>query len=320
MARQDDQVAIKATNLGQNGHRNEKEPSNHRSNICETAPDGGDVATHMFFLERDELYDTVKPYVIRYDVKTSVPSENIKRLLCPVTVRDLRVLAEEAPFAQSGFQVLSLASQMSYEDYGDEEKIRTIHVPEVLDIVKANFSADDVHALEHVVRRRHPTWPIATGENYDYEQPASRAHLDFTYDAVVDIIRHLYEYEAERVLAGRWQVINVWHPLRGPTRDWPLAVCDAASVDFENDAVPGDIVQIDRVTENLQIHFNENQKWFYLSNQMPSEMLVFKNADSESPHGASCGAPHASFNVFPEIPKEVRRESIEIRILVMWEG
>lgn len=31
---------------------------------------------------------------------------------------------------------------------------------------------------------------------------------DFTYDAVVDIIRHLYEHEAERVLAGRWQVIK----------------------------------------------------------------------------------------------------------------
>ena len=178
---------------------------------------------------------------------------------------------------------------------------------------------------------------------------------DFTYDAVVDIIRHLYGDEAERVLAGRWQVIkwvknpmplvsasyelcSAWHPLRGPTRDWPLAVCDATSVDFENDAVPGDIVQIDRVTENLQMHFNERQRWFYLSNQMPSEMLVFKNADSGSPHGASCGmsvssvssllhpvltiagAPHASFNICPEIPKEVRRESIEIRILVMWEG
>jgi hypothetical protein len=66
-------------------------------------------------------------------------------------------------------------------------------------------------------------------------------------------------------------------------------VCDASSVDFENDAVPGDIVQADRVTENLQIHFNENQRWYYLQDQMPSEMLVLKNADSGSEHGATWG-------------------------------
>lgn len=117
-----------------------------------------------------------------------------------------------------------------------------------------------------------------------------------------------------------------------------MAVCDAGSVDFENDAIPGDIVQIDRVTENLQIHYDEQQKWYYLSDQMPTEMLVFKNADSETPNGTSCGmawylpfpmyvrmvltstgAPHASFDLNPGVTKEMRRESIEVRILVMWD-
>ncbi|KAI9685647.1 MAG: hypothetical protein M1820_010756 [Bogoriella megaspora] len=263
-----------------------------------SVPGKGDVTTQMFFLDRDELYDTVKPYVIRYDVKTAVPPENIKRLSCSVTVRDLRQYKEELQFADCGFKVLSLPSSMTYEDYEDEEKIRRHHVPEILNQVKESFSADDAHVLEHVVRRRHPTWPIATGDSYEHEQPASRAHLDFTYEAVVDIIEHLYEHEAKRVLAGRWQVINAWHPLRGPTQDWPLAVCSAPTVDFENDAVPGDIVQVDRVTENMQIHFNENQIWFYLSDQMPSELLLFKNADSETP-----GFPREHQN---------RQESIEI--------
>lgn len=280
---------------------------------------GGDVQTKMFFLGRDELYETVKPYTIRYDIKVCIPQDNIRRVECPVKVRDLRHIKDPPPFSTSGFQVLPIESQMSYEDYDDEERIRTIHLPEVLAAVKDAFNADDVHALEHVIRRRHPTWPIATGEQYDYEQPASRAHLDFTYNAVVDIIRHLYEHQAEEVLSGKWQVINAWHPLTGPTRDWPLAVCDASSVDFENDGVPGDIVQIDRVTENMQIHNNEKQQWFYLSDQMPSEMLLFKNADSESPNGKSCGAPHAAFDLSKDSGmKQRRRESIEVRILVMW--
>lgn len=164
-------------NIGTNGYQKQTNTLNENLNHgdCESSEDN--IATHIYFLDRDELYDTVKPYVIRYEMKTDIPPDNIKRLLRPVTVRDLRTFPEKLLFADCGFQVLTLASSMSYGDYEDEEKIKTVHVPEILDRVKEKFSADDVHALEHVIRRRHPTWPIATGESYNYEQPASRAHL-----------------------------------------------------------------------------------------------------------------------------------------------
>jgi hypothetical protein len=71
--------------------------------------------------------------------------------------------------------------------------------------------------------------------------------------------------------------------------DWPLAVCDAETVDFENDTMAGDVVDRDAVFENTQVHYNPQQKWYYLANQMPSELLIFKNADSESKFGASSG-------------------------------
>jgi hypothetical protein len=34
-------------------------------------------------------------------------------------------------------------------------------------------------------------------------------------------------------------------------------------------------------SENIQVHYSEKQKWYYLENQMPNELLVFKSADSE---------------------------------------
>lgn len=71
--------------------------------------------------------------------------------------------------------------------------------------------------------------------------------------------------------------------------DWPLAICDAETVDFENDTMAGDVVDRDAVFENTQVHYNPQQKWFYLANQIPSELLIFKNADSESKFGASPG-------------------------------
>lgn len=71
--------------------------------------------------------------------------------------------------------------------------------------------------------------------------------------------------------------------------DWPLALCDAASVDFENDTMAGDVVEKTKAFENTQVHFNPQQKWYYLKDQLPSELLLFKNADSRSAFGAQPG-------------------------------
>lgn len=82
---------------------------------------------------------------------------------------------------------------------------------------------------------------------------------------------------------------SVWHPLQGPLVDWPLALCDGSTVDFENDTMAGDIVDKDAVFENTQVHFNTEQKWYYLSNQIPEELLIFSNADSEEENGGIPG-------------------------------
>jgi hypothetical protein len=47
----------------------------------------------------------------------------------------------------------------------------------------------------------------------------------------------------------------------------------------------GDIVDKDAVFENTQVHFNSAQNWYYLPDQMPEELLIFKNADSEEESG-----------------------------------
>lgn len=72
---------------------------------------------------------------------------------------------------------------------------------------------------------------------------------------------------------------SIWKPLRGPVKDWPLALCDLRSVDTE-DLIPFDEVYIDDVLESYQVHYNPNQKWFYLSEQKSEEVLIFKSADS----------------------------------------
>lgn len=73
---------------------------------------------------------------------------------------------------------------------------------------------------------------------------------------------------------------SIWKPLKGPVRDWPLALCDAKTIDAANDLVVSDVVYQDHSEENYQVHYNPKQRWLYLSDQQPSEMLVFRCADS----------------------------------------
>ena len=78
---------------------------------------------------------------------------------------------------------------------------------------------------------------------------------------------------------GADRTTSVWKPLRGPLRDWPLALCDLSSV-LADDTLEADNVFTNRVVESMQVHYAETQKWYYLQDQEPSELLIFQQADS----------------------------------------
>jgi hypothetical protein len=75
---------------------------------------------------------------------------------------------------------------------------------------------------------------------------------------------------------------SVWKPLRGPLEDWPLCVCDATTVDAEKDLVPSDQVFPKHVVENIQVHRNPSQKWYYLSEQTEDELWIFQQSAGRS--------------------------------------
>lgn len=272
----------------------------------------------IYFLSRIPAYDNVKPYTLRYTPEDGFPQTNVERELHTLTFQDMRKNFY-IPYDKCGFKVANLQSRMSYDDFDDPDKVESLHQQEVADCVKDSLKASSVEILDYVIRRRDPQWPIATGEAYRSQQPASAAHIDHTYDAGCKIIRDIYKGEnADHVIDGRWQCVNVWHPLQGPLVDWPMAMCDAETVDFEHDTMAGDIVDRDAIFENTQVHFNPKQKWYYLPNQLPSELLIFKNADGDTPHGSTPGVPHASFDNPLTSDSDFRRESIEFRVLVRW--
>lgn len=90
-----------------------------------------------------------------------------------------------------------------------------------------------------------------------------------------------YEDRATELMKHRYQVVNVWKPLIGPLRDWPLTLCHPQSVKPDDDLQLMDRVYAGNIEESIQIHYSPAQEWRFLKDQTPEEVLIFRGSDSE---------------------------------------
>jgi hypothetical protein len=93
-----------------------------------------------------------------------------------------------------------------------------------------------------------------------------------------------------------------------------------------------DVLYPNYLAENRMVHFNENQRWYWLPDQSPNEILVFKAVDSDN-FGSSrkspllcitfsdadwLACPHGAFPLPSKEGNHPVRESIDVRLLVMY--
>lgn len=84
------------------------------------------------------------------------------------------------------------------------------------------------------------------------------------------------EDEAPELLKKRFQIINIWRPIRHLALDTPLALCDYRSVDVEKDAHPTKLIYPDRIGEAYGISYNPKHEWKYLRGMTPEEVTLIK--------------------------------------------
>jgi hypothetical protein len=145
-------------------------------------------------------------------------------------------------------------------------------------------------------------------------QPATGVHVDYTAKSGPQRVHDLLGRDAEELLRGRVQVINLWRPIHGPLRDAPLAVCDASTV-ATTDLVPSDLIYSDRVGEIYSVTYNPAHHWFYAPEMRADETLLLKCCDTLI-DGRARFLPHTSFSDPTTPPDAPPRESIELRTLV----
>jgi hypothetical protein len=208
-----------------------------------------------------------------------------------------------------GFELLRHKSAV--KNFYDDGEVRSIYCPEAEQALKEVTGADRVFIFDHTVRRRVPG---AEDRRVGPRQPATRVHVDHTARSGPQRVRDLLPDEAEQLLRGRVQIINLWRPIRGPLRDAPLAVCDARTVS-PDDLVPSDLIYQHRVGELYSVKYNPAHQWFYVPEMRTDEVLLLKCYDSEL-DGRARFLPHSAF-IDPTTPLDApRRESIELRTLV----
>lgn len=229
-------------------------------------------------------------------------------------IDDIRGHEPEYTLDGDAVQVVQGLPGSREKDFVDDDSIRANYYPEVEELLLENIpGAHTVVIFDHTVRRSSPDAKRG---------PVTRAHIDQTAaSAAMRVRKHLAPEEAERLMQGRYRIINVWRPLnRKPVESSPLAFASSRTVE------DADIVPIEHRYNSSDTGFsagirhNPNQKWHYLSGMTGDERLLLECFDSEGlkeGSGVQGGRlAHTAFEDPRTHPNAEGRESIEVRTLV----
>ena len=211
---------------------------------------------------------------------------------------------------RDGFRFVPHPTKM--RDFYDEDEIRSVYYPEMVELIKAESGAKRVVVFDHTLR----TADDEMREAKKIREVVRRAHNDYTEWSGPQRVRDILPDEAEDLLTRRFAIVQVWRPIRYPVETFPLAICDARSVAFDDFIISERIYQ-DRKGQTYACAYNPNHHWYWFPRMRREEALVFKVYDSQK-EGVARWTAHTAFED-PTTPPNARpRESIEIRTLAFF--
>jgi hypothetical protein len=254
-----------------------------------------------------------RPRTYTFEPPSGEPRSNIVPEPHSVPIHDVRPISETVSLDREGFALIRHRSAV--QDFYDEDQVKNVYYPEAEHLIKAATGADRVFVFDHTIRKRVEGVADRSGGP---RQPVARVHVDHTEKSGPQRVRDLIPDEAEELLKGRLQIINLWRPIRGPLLDSPLAVCDARTVK-PSELVASDLVYPNRAGETYSVKYNPDHQWFYVPRMTADEILLLKCFDSNT-DGRARFAPHTAFADPTTPPDAPPRESIELRTLVFHKG
>lgn len=239
----------------------------------------------------------------------------------PVTVRNARLATKPFTLDEHGFAIGEFPTAVT--DFEDQNQVKDIYDAEIIAAAKAFTGADHVALMSGQIR--------SSGRTGDLVQPpAAEAHVDFNPATSQKIARSLYQRMAPNGPGfDRFIIFSLWRVLSDPPQDWPLALCEARSVDPE-EGVSNTKVDVDKIPETEEELFapipgeedmaaatiffhNPSHRWWYFPDMTPDELIFIKFHDSD--HSVAWRTPHTAFHDAAVKAKHPRR-SMEYRGVV----
>ncbi|KAK6084205.1 7alpha-cephem-methoxylase p8 chain related protein [Seiridium cupressi] len=247
------------------------------------------------------------------DPPAGEPKRNVAVNQQGVRIEDIRGRESQFNLDTDAFAAYSNVPESAEKDFADDASIAKNYYPEVEKFLLDNIpGSNKIVIFDHTVRRAEPNAK---------RQAVYNAHIDQTpLSAPQRVRKHLPE-EADRLLQGRYRIVNVWRPLnKGPVESNALAFASSSTFSTE-DAIPVEHRYPNGYTgQTAAIAHNSKQKWYYWSGMTGDERLMLECFDSEGlkdGSGVKGGrVPHTAF-VDPRTRDGAEgRESIEVRALV----
>lgn len=226
-----------------------------------------------------------------------------------LAIADARALSEPPMLDEQGFALVG--NDTAVTDFYDEDTITGVYYAEIVQLLKNETGASDVHIFDHTLRVQDE----AKRREHGTRLPVPMVHNDYTELSGPKRVRDLLEPDkAERFLAHRFAMVNVWRSFGASAERFPLAVADGRTMRNE-DYVAVDIVYHDRTGEIYYNAHSDGQRWYYFSDMRRDEALLLKCFDTAQ-DGRTRYTAHTGFENQNAPADTPPRESIEVRTLL----
>src|SRR5947209_7777179 len=145
-----------------------------------------------------------------------------------VTIHNGRLHEENFVLERHGFRFLRHDTKV--KEFYDEDEIRRVYYPEMEALIKAESGAKRVVVFDHTLR----TADDELRQSKKIREVVRRVHNDYTEWSAPQRVRDILPEDAEDLLQRRFAIIQVWRPINHPVETYPLAICDAASLAFDD--------------------------------------------------------------------------------------
>lgn len=236
-----------------------------------------------------------------------------------MTIHNARLLAHSFALDVEGFTLANHVTTVG--DFYDDAQLTSIYTPELEALIARLTGAVEVVVFDHTRRSS----DAARREERNWRDPVPLPHSDYTDASAVQRLRDVFGDRADDQLKRRFAIINVWRSMTGPIEQWPLAICDARSI---NDDLMHTIFRTEphraepsfeyaRSSETRHASFDANHRWYYFPRMTRDEVLLFKNYDTLR-DGTARYALHSAFEDPTGPADPAPRESIESRVFVFY--